>query len=168
MTLCRLESRTFSAATWRSGAPPHSCSAGQTLAAARCAAEPAAVPPPGNYVRHACQHREDQVRPARVPCRRRGADTARFIRPSAETHQCAGDRSHEARKLHERCALRAAGVPVPLGDVSAGQRHCVVRDRIELSTFRFSGQPRQALCQPAKTVVADERNRARRKVQRPR
>jgi hypothetical protein len=29
--------------------------------------------------------------------------------------------------------------PVPSGDVSAGQRHCVVRDRIELSTFRFSG-----------------------------
>ena len=28
--------------------------------------------------------------------------------------------------------------PVPSGDVSAGQRHCVVRDRIELSTFRFS------------------------------
>ena len=28
--------------------------------------------------------------------------------------------------------------PVPRGDVSAGQRHCVVRDRIELSTFRFS------------------------------
>jgi hypothetical protein len=44
----------------------------------------------------------------------------------------------------------------------------VVRDRIELSTFRFSGQPRQALCRPAKTVVTDERNRARRKVQDPR
>ena len=28
--------------------------------------------------------------------------------------------------------------PVPSGDVSADQRHCVVRDRIELSTFRFS------------------------------
>ena len=27
---------------------------------------------------------------------------------------------------------------VRLGRVSAGQRHCVVRDRIELSTFRFS------------------------------
>jgi hypothetical protein len=26
--------------------------------------------------------------------------------------------------------------------ISAGQRGCVVRDRIELSTFRFSGQPR--------------------------
>jgi hypothetical protein len=32
--------------------------------------------------------------------------------------------------------------PVPSDDVSADQRHCVVRDRIELSTFRFSGQPR--------------------------
>jgi len=31
---------------------------------------------------------------------------------------------------------------VPRGGVSADQRHCVVRDRIELSTFRFSGQPR--------------------------
>jgi Helicase HerA, central domain len=30
--------------------------------------------------------------------------------------------------------------PVPQGDVSAGQRDCVVRDRIELSTFRFSGE----------------------------
>jgi len=29
--------------------------------------------------------------------------------------------------------------PVSTGRVSAGQRHCVVRDRIELSTFRFSG-----------------------------
>ena len=29
--------------------------------------------------------------------------------------------------------------PVPQGGVSAGQRHYVVRDRIELSTFRFSG-----------------------------
>jgi len=55
--------------------------------------------------------------------------------------------------------------PVPSGDVSAGQRGCVVRDRIELSTFRFSGQPRQALCGPAKTDVTDERNRARRKMQ---
>jgi hypothetical protein len=42
----------------------------------------------------------------------------------------------------------------------------VVRDRIELSTFRFSGQPRQALCRPAKTDVTDKRNRARRKVQK--
>jgi hypothetical protein len=41
----------------------------------------------------------------------------------------------------------------------------VVRDRIELSTFRFSGQPRQALCGPAKTDVTGKRNRARRKVQ---
>jgi hypothetical protein len=29
--------------------------------------------------------------------------------------------------------------PVSSGGVSADQRHCVVRDRIELSTFRFSG-----------------------------
>jgi hypothetical protein len=29
--------------------------------------------------------------------------------------------------------------PVPKGRVSADQRHYVVRDRIELSTFRFSG-----------------------------
>ena len=29
--------------------------------------------------------------------------------------------------------------PVPSGGVSADQRDCVVRDRIELSTFRFSG-----------------------------
>jgi hypothetical protein len=29
--------------------------------------------------------------------------------------------------------------PVPSGNVSADQRHYVVRDRIELSTFRFSG-----------------------------
>jgi hypothetical protein len=29
--------------------------------------------------------------------------------------------------------------PGPLNDVSAGQRSSVVRDRIELSTFRFSG-----------------------------
>jgi hypothetical protein len=41
----------------------------------------------------------------------------------------------------------------------------VVRGRVELPTFRFSGQPRQALCQPAKTDVTDKRNRARRKVQ---
>ena len=55
--------------------------------------------------------------------------------------------------------------PVPRGGVSADQRRYVVRDRIELSTFRFSGQPRQALCGPAKTDVTDKRNRARRKVQ---
>ena len=54
--------------------------------------------------------------------------------------------------------------PVPSGGVSADQRHYVVRDRIELSTFRFSGQPRQALCRPAETDVTDKRNRARRKV----
>src|SRR5580704_3968338 len=54
--------------------------------------------------------------------------------------------------------------PVPSGDVSADQRHCVVRDRIELSTFRFSGQPRYALCRPVKTDVTHKRNRARRKV----
>jgi hypothetical protein len=35
------------------------------------------------------------------------------------------------------CTKRRAH-PVPLGGVSADQRHCVVRDRIELSTFRFS------------------------------
>jgi hypothetical protein len=28
---------------------------------------------------------------------------------------------------------------VPLGGVSADQRHCVVRGRVELPTFRFSG-----------------------------
>jgi hypothetical protein len=44
----------------------------------------------------------------------------------------------------------------------------MVRDRIELSTFRFSGQPRQALCRPAKTDVTDKRNRAKRKVHFPR
>jgi hypothetical protein len=55
--------------------------------------------------------------------------------------------------------------PVPQGDVSADQRDYVVRDRIELSTFRFSGQPRQALCRPAKTDVTDKLNRAKRKVQ---
>jgi hypothetical protein len=54
------------------------------------------------------------------------------------------------------------------GRVSACQEVFVVRDRIELSTFRFSGQPRQTLYRPAKTVLTDKRNRARRKVRRPR
>ena len=54
---------------------------------------------------------------------------------------------------------------VPLGGVSADQRRCVVRGGVEPPTFRFSGQPRQALCRPAKTDVTDKRNRARRKVQ---
>jgi hypothetical protein len=54
---------------------------------------------------------------------------------------------------------------VPLGGISADQRRCVVRGGVEPPTFRFSGQPRQALCRPAKTDVTDKRNRARRKVQ---
>jgi hypothetical protein len=41
----------------------------------------------------------------------------------------------------------------------------VVRGGVEPPTFRFSGQPREALCRPAKTVVTDERSRTRRKVQ---
>jgi hypothetical protein len=36
--------------------------------------------------------------------------------------------------------IKRTAHPVPRGDVSADQRHCVVRDRIELSTFRFSGE----------------------------
>ena len=60
--------------------------------------------------------------------------------------------------------IERAAHPIPTGRVSADQRGCVVRERIELSTFRFSGQPRQALCRPAETDVTDKRNRARRKV----
>jgi hypothetical protein len=41
----------------------------------------------------------------------------------------------------------------------------VVRGGVEPPTFRFSGQPRQALCKPAETDVTDKRNRAGRKVQ---
>ena len=55
--------------------------------------------------------------------------------------------------------------PGPLSDVSADQRRCVVRGGVEPPTFRFSGQPRQALCRPAKTDVTDKRTGARRKVQ---
>jgi hypothetical protein len=58
--------------------------------------------------------------------------------------------------------------PIPQGGVSTDQRGCVVRGGVEPPTFRFSGQPRQALCRPAKTDVTDKRNRARRKVQDPR
>jgi hypothetical protein len=47
--------------------------------------------------------------------------------------------------------------PGPLSDVSADQRRSVARDRIELVTFRFSGQPRQALCRPAKADVTGKR-----------
>jgi hypothetical protein len=61
-------------------------------------------------------------------------------------------------------ALSGQRTPAPQGGVSADQRPCVARERIELPTFRFSGQPRQALCRPAKTNVTDNRNRARRKV----
>jgi hypothetical protein len=53
---------------------------------------------------------------------------------------------------------------VPLGGVSADQRGFVVRGGVEPPTFRFPGQPSQALCGPAKTDVTDKRNRARRKV----
>jgi hypothetical protein len=35
--------------------------------------------------------------------------------------------------------IERAAHPVPTDHVSADQRHCVVRDRIELPTFRFSG-----------------------------
>jgi hypothetical protein len=41
---------------------------------------------------------------------------------------------HDGRKLDKLCAHRTNGAPG-----SAGQGVCVVRDRIELSTFRFSG-----------------------------
>jgi hypothetical protein len=69
-----------------------------------------------------------------------------------------------------RCRARHKRGPDPLapceeGDSPEKAADLVVRDRIELSTFRFSGQPRQALCRPAKTEVTDKRNRARRKVQ---
>jgi hypothetical protein len=47
--------------------------------------------------------------------------------------------------------------PVPLGGVSADQRGCVVRGGVEPPTFRFSGQPRLALCRPAKTDVTGKR-----------
>jgi hypothetical protein len=47
--------------------------------------------------------------------------------------------SLSSRKLNERCAHQAEAHPVYPGGVSADQRRCVVRDRIELSTFRFSG-----------------------------
>jgi hypothetical protein len=45
--------------------------------------------------------------------------------------------------MHAESSISAVRIertahPVPQSDVSAGQRHCVVRDRIELSTFRFS------------------------------
>ena len=43
----------------------------------------------------------------------------------------------------------------------------MVRGRVEPPTFRFSGQRRRALCEPAETVVTDKRHRARRKVQCP-
>ena len=43
----------------------------------------------------------------------------------------------------------------------------MVRGGVDPPTFCFSGQPRQALCRPAKTDVTDNRNRARRKVQKP-
>ena len=54
--------------------------------------------------------------------------------------------------------------PGPLGGVSADQRQNVVRGGVEPPTFRFSGQPRSALCRPAKTDVTEKQNRARRKV----
>jgi hypothetical protein len=54
--------------------------------------------------------------------------------------------------------------PGPLGRVFADQRSFVVRDRIELSIFRFQLNHAKR-CGRAKTDVADERNRARRKVQ---
>ena len=53
------------------------------------------------------------------------------------------DRARDGRAMQGSSisAVRIARTPhpVPSGGVSADQRHCVVRDRIELSTFRFSG-----------------------------
>jgi hypothetical protein len=88
--------------------------------------------------------------------------TADFLRDSSEIHPPTGGSSisavHSERTAH----------PVPPGGVSADQSGIVVRGGVEPPTFRFSGQPRQALCRPAKTDVTDKRNRARRKVQEPR
>jgi hypothetical protein len=78
-------------------------------------------------------------------------------------------RSHDGRAMQgssiSAVRIERTAHPVPRGGVSADQRRYVVRGRVELPTFRFSGQPRQALCRPAKTDVTDKRNRARRKVQ---
>src|SRR5271163_4955810 len=53
------------------------------------------------------------------------------------------DRPREGRAMQgssiSAVRIERTAHPVPSGGVSADQRDCVVRDRIELSTFRFSG-----------------------------
>ena len=64
----------------------------------------------------------------------------------------------------DSCGHESAQLAFPLVRALETSLKLVVRGRVELPTFRFSGQPRQALCRPAKTDVTDKRNRARRKV----
>jgi hypothetical protein len=68
------------------------------------------------------------------------------------------------RKLDERCARRRRAT----GNIMSLFRSSVWlcgQGRVEPPTYRFSGQPRRALCRPKKTDVTHERKRARRKVQ---
>jgi hypothetical protein len=84
------------------------------------------------------------VRQPASPTQLSAAPNQRYV-PSKEVWPTCGH-SRDGRTLQESSisAVRIERTvhPVPQGDVSAGQRDCVVRDRIELSTFRFSGQPR--------------------------
>ena len=69
-------------------------------------------------------------------------------RPTTVTHgqswSLDGDRNGSAQSAFT--LVRALGTRPEL----------VVRGRVELPTFRFSGQPRRALCGPAKTDVTDK------------
>jgi hypothetical protein len=49
-----------------------------------------------------------------------------------------GSRRRQSGSSISAVRIERTAHPVPRGGVSAGQRVCVVRDRIELSTFRFS------------------------------
>jgi hypothetical protein len=75
-----------------------------------------------------------------------------------------GAPSTRERKLNKRCAHRSDGAPRSTKRCFHRSQEVCVRGGVEPPTFRFSGQPRQTLCRPAKTDVTDKRNRARRKV----
>jgi hypothetical protein len=75
---------------------------------------------------------------------------------------------HDARKLDKRCANRADGVPRPAKRCFLKSETKCGQGRGRSADLRFSRQPRQALCGPAKSDVSDERNHARQKVQNPR
>jgi hypothetical protein len=77
-------------------------------------------------------------------------------------------KAHECRRNDRRVASRRlANFTNSYSGIKVSIQVCPAALLVIASSDgRRAGQPRQALCRPAKTDVADEGNRARRKVQK--